>query len=119
MTLLNKRKFTEIMSVIRHPIIIFLILLLTPHKTTNNLINIPSLSPTAQKPALFLPPPTDKTTSSEIDIMDFFTPLHPFEGEKMELSCGFKVTEDIRLQHIEWYRVTDTHQVRSYQGNIS
>ena len=115
---LSKRKFTEIMSVIRNPIIIFVTLLLTPHKTTNSLINIPSLSPTVQKPALFLSPPTDKTTPSEIDIMDFFIPLHPFEGEKMELSCGFKVTENVRLQHIEWYRVTDTHQVRSYLGKI-
>ena len=103
------------MSVLRHPIIICVTLLLTLHKTTNNLIKIPSLSPTVQKPALFLSPPpaTEKTTPpSEIDIMDFYTPLHPFEGEKMELSCGYKVTEDIRLQHIEWYRVTDTHQVR-------
>ena len=102
------------MSVLRYPIIICVTLLLNLHKTTNNLIKIPSLSPTVQKPALFLSPPTtEKTTPpSEIDIMDFYAPLHPFEGEKMELSCGYKVTEDIRLQHIEWYRVTDTHQVR-------
>ena len=75
---------------------------------------MPSLNPTVQKPVLFIPPDTgtDKTTpSNKIDIMDFYAPLHPFEGEAMELSCGFKVSENIKLQHIEWYRVTETHQV--------
>ena len=106
------------MSVSRHPIFVFMTLLLsTLHKTTNNLTKIPSLSPAVQKPALFLSQNTEeKTRPSEIDIMDFYAPLHPLEGEKMELSCGFKVSENMRLQQIEWYRVTDTHQVRSGQG---
>ena len=101
------------MSVSRGPIFVFMTLLSTFHKTTNNLIKIPSLTPTVQKPAIFLPQNTEeKTAPNEIDIMDFYAPLHPFEGEKMELSCGFKVSENMRLQQIEWYRVTDTHQVR-------
>ena len=106
------------MSVSRHPIFVFMTLLLsTLHKTTNNLTKIPSLSPAVQKPALFLSQNTEeKTRPSEIDIMDFYGPLHPLAGEKMELSCGFKGSEKMRLQQIEWYRVTDTHQVRSGQG---
>ena len=101
------------MTVSTHPIFVFITLLSTFHKTTNNLIKIPSLTPTVQKPAIFLPQNTEeKTAPDEIAIMDFYAPLHPFEGEKMELSCGFKVSENMRLQQIEWYRVTDTHQVR-------
>ena len=103
------------MFVLRPPILVpILTLLLTSSKSSPNLLkhpslsSLPSLSQTIEKPT----PSTLPELYPDVEIMDFYVPLHLFEGERIELSCGFKIIDHVKLHHIEWYRVTDTHQVR-------
>ena len=103
------------MFVLRPPILVpILSLLLTSSKSSPNLLkhpslsSLPSLSQTIEKPT----PSTLPELYPDVEIMDFYVPLHLFEGERIELSCGFKNIDHVKLHHIEWYRVTDTHQVR-------
>jgi len=68
---------------------------------------IPSkLPPLPAKIPLLTPP---QETSSELEIMDFYVPSHPFEGDSFEISCGFKIIDGMKLHQIEWHRVTENN----------
>jgi len=69
---------------------------------------IPSkLPPIPAKLPLVITPPQE--TSSDLEIMDFYVPSHPFEGDTFEISCGFKIIDGMKLHQIEWHRVTENN----------
>ena len=53
-------------------------------------------------------PPSPMTP--DVDVMDFYVPLQPYEGDTIEISCGYKDSKNVKMRRLEWYRVTDKHQ---------
>ena len=104
-------------------IIIFLcVFFVCDGKVEKKLVKLPSVNPAVLP---IIPSPVLSSPPQEVEIMDFYVPsypqegnivglkhaLFPFEGDTILLSCGFKLSENIKLLRIEWFRDTENHQV--------
>ena len=79
-------------------------------KNLDGLLKLPTLSQISSLTPMVPNSPSSTTSEVDIDVMDYYVPLQPYEGDTIEISCGFKDTKNIKMRRLEWYRITNNHQ---------